>query len=222
MADGYESFAEFVEFAARVREISREEACVGVRLLRRIPRDRQNPMELYDDAEFLLRYRFSKQAVQQLLLTLPLQTNTDRRGCPVPPLLQLLVALRFYGAGTFQIVSGDLVNISQPTVSRIIARISTMIAGTLFPALVDLPNADEVPQVMRDFYAIAKFPGVTGCLDCTHVRIKSPGGDDAEVYRNRKGYFSINVQVREIQRTSRLDNKHHSHMRKKAFLPGVS
>ncbi len=33
-----------------------------------------------------------------------------------------------------------------------------------------------------------------GCVDGTHVRIVSPGGDDAEVYRNRKGYFSINVQ----------------------------
>ncbi|CAN7977082.1 unnamed protein product, partial [Ixodes persulcatus] len=39
------------------------------------------------------------------------------------------------------------------------------------------------------------FPGVTGCIDCTHVRIRSPGGEDAEVYRNRKGVFSLNVQA---------------------------
>ncbi|KAL1436913.1 hypothetical protein MTO96_049210 [Rhipicephalus appendiculatus] len=50
-------------------------------------------------------------------------------------------------------------------------------------------------RVMTDFYEIARFPGVTGCIDCTHVRIKSPGGEDAEVYRNRKGVFSVNVQV---------------------------
>ncbi|KAH7961883.1 hypothetical protein HPB52_013099 [Rhipicephalus sanguineus] len=47
---------------------------------------------------------------------------------------------------------------------------------------------------MEEFYRIANFPGVTGCIDCTHVKIKSPGGDDAEVFRCRKGYFSINVQ----------------------------
>ncbi|KAH7968614.1 hypothetical protein HPB52_010132 [Rhipicephalus sanguineus] len=47
---------------------------------------------------------------------------------------------------------------------------------------------------MEEFYKIGKFPGVSGCIDCTHVPIRSPGGDDAEVYRNRKGYFSINVQ----------------------------
>ncbi|KAH9371953.1 hypothetical protein HPB48_000572 [Haemaphysalis longicornis] len=152
-------------------------------------------MEEYNDVEFLRRYRFSKRAVQQLLAKLPLRENTDARGCPLPPLLQLLVALRFYGAGTFQVVTGDLVNVSQPTVSRVVARLSMMITATLYPALCKLPTATEVPAVMRQFYAIAGFPGVSGCIDCTHVPIRSPGGDDAEVFRNRKGYFSINVQV---------------------------
>nr|XP_050030029.2 putative nuclease HARBI1 [Dermacentor andersoni] len=48
---------------------------------------------------------------------------------------------------------------------------------------------------MEEFYTIARFPGVSGCIDCTHVPIRSPGGDDAEVFRCRKGYFSINVQA---------------------------
>lgn len=48
---------------------------------------------------------------------------------------------------------------------------------------------------MRGFYAIAGFPGVLGAIDCTHVAIQSPGGDTAEQYRNRKGYFSVNVQA---------------------------
>lgn len=34
-----------------------------------------------------------------------------------------------------------------------------------------------------------------GALDCTHVKIRSPGGDNAEMYRNRKNFFSINVQT---------------------------
>lgn len=39
------------------------------------------------------------------------------------------------------------------------------------------------------------IPDVIGLIDCTHVKIASPGGPDAELYRNRKGYFSINVQA---------------------------
>jgi len=36
---------------------------------------------------------------------------------------------------------------------------------------------------------------VVGSIDCTHIPIISPGGDNAELYRNRKGYFSINCQA---------------------------
>ncbi|KAH7985140.1 hypothetical protein HPB49_026584 [Dermacentor silvarum] len=189
-----DSFSEFVDFVNRAKEMDNE-AYSFVRPLQRNLRDRQNPMEFYSDQEFLARYRFSKATVLELLTMLPLHQNTDGRDCPVPPLLQLLVTLRFYGAGTFQIVSGDLVNVSQPTVSRVVTRVSKMIAATLFPALVKFPDAGKMHEVMHQFYIKATFPRVTGCIDCTHVRIKSPGGDDAEVFRNRKGYFSSNVQA---------------------------
>jgi len=56
-------------------------------------------------------------------------------------------------------------------------------------------TAEDSALVMRGFYNIAKFPGVLGAIDCTHVSIQSPGGHLAEQYRNRKGYFSINVQA---------------------------
>ncbi|KAL1473955.1 hypothetical protein MTO96_038341, partial [Rhipicephalus appendiculatus] len=58
---------------------------------------------------------------------------------------------------------------------------------------------------MVGFYRIAKFPGVTGCIDCTHIRIKAPGGPDGEVYRNRNGYFSINVQWSDLTLTVYTD-----------------
>ncbi|PSN30960.1 putative nuclease HARBI1 [Blattella germanica] len=44
-------------------------------------------------------------------------------------------------------------------------------------------------------HQIAKFPKVIGAIDCTHIRLQSPGGNTAEQYHNRKGYFSLNVQV---------------------------
>ncbi|XP_049269088.1 putative nuclease HARBI1 [Rhipicephalus sanguineus] len=156
-------------------------------------------MEAHNDTEFLCRYRFSKQAVIRLMEMLPLHPKDSERGHPIPPLLQLLIALRFYGAGTFQVVTGDLVNVSQASVSRINERLSRMIADTLFPQLVKLPNATEAAVVMEEIYAIAGFPGVSGCIDCTHVPMKNPGGEDAEVFRDRKGYFSINVQYIQLQ-----------------------
>lgn len=46
--------------------------------------------------------------------------------------------------------------------------------------------------LVKTCYIIA---GVVGCIDCTHVQISSPGGNDAELFRNRKQVFSINVQA---------------------------
>ncbi|XP_072144582.1 putative nuclease HARBI1 [Dermacentor andersoni] len=195
MAACYGILADFADFAGRVRNITEDEANRYLSPLRPRRKDRQNPTEVYNDAEFSWRYCFSKQVVLRLLEMLPLVPKDNDRGHLMPPLLQLLIALRFYGAGTFQVVTGDLVNVSQATVSRVIARMSKMIAETLFPQLVKFPNANDLASVMEEFYTIARFPSVSWCIDCTHVPIRSPGGDEAEVFRCRKGYFSINVQA---------------------------
>ncbi|KAH7964579.1 hypothetical protein HPB51_027187 [Rhipicephalus microplus] len=188
-------YASFVDYVLRVDELFGDvDDCVSIP--RQQLRDRLNPMEHFTDSEFLARYRFTKSSVKKLLECLPFEESCSNRGHPLPPVMQLLITLRFYGAGTFQVVMGDLVNVSQPTVSRVIERVSRLIAKHLFPAVVNFPNSDDrFRETMVEFYRIAKFPGVTGCIDCTHVRIKSPGGPNGEVYRNRKGYFSINVQV---------------------------
>ena len=41
---------------------------------------------------------------------------------------------------------------------------------------------------------MAGFPGVIGCVDCTHVRILAPTTNEHE-FINRKGQHSINVQL---------------------------
>lgn len=53
----------------------------------------------------------------------------------------------------------------------------------------------EQKQAMREFQAIRNFPGVLGAIDCCHIRIKKSGGDLAQYYINRKGFYSLNVQV---------------------------
>ncbi|KAM7309719.1 putative nuclease HARBI1 [Ixodes scapularis] len=182
------------EFASRASDLIFGNVYALPRVPRPSVRDGENPMERYNDGQFLARYRFTKGTVRELLATLPLQASADNRGLSLPPMLQLLVTLRFYGAGAFQIVTGDLVNVSQPTVCRTVGVVTRLIARHLFKKLVHFPDASQLNNVRREFFEIAGFPGVTGCIDCTHVRINSPGGDDAEVYRNRKGVFSINVQ----------------------------
>ncbi|CAI6371601.1 unnamed protein product [Macrosiphum euphorbiae] len=56
-------------------------------------------------------------------------------------------------------------------------------------------NDNEISDLQTRFHLKAKFPRCIGAIDCTHVKISSPGGDNAENYRNRKNFFSINVQT---------------------------
>jgi len=66
-------------------------------------------------------------------------------------------------------------------------------------------HVQDLHQVSRNFGITSKYnawifnvsglPGIVGAVDCTHIPIFSPGGEDAEIFRNRKGFFSINVQL---------------------------
>lgn len=107
---------------------------------------------------------------------------------------------------SFQTVCGDLVGLHQSTVCRIVGRVSRLLAGQLknvkhFPATGDMAELAK-----QQFHAIAGFPGVVGAIDCTHIPIQNPGGVHGEIYRNRKGWFSYNVQVRNKELTQCLIN----------------
>lgn len=87
---------------------------------------------------------------------------------------------------------------SQPTVGRIIKKICKNIA-LLLPQFIIFPSNTELGNVKSKFYQLARFPTVIGAIDCTHVRIKCPaknvGREMAGHYLNRKGFYSLNVQV---------------------------
>ena len=105
-----------------------------------------------------------------------------------------MLTLRYYATGTFQQACGDLCEISQPSASRIIKRVSEAIAR-LKNNYIQFPTADMLPQVKLDFWRICAFPNVVGTVGCTQIKIPCPGGENAELFRNRKGFFSLNVQA---------------------------
>ncbi|XP_046803856.1 putative nuclease HARBI1 [Lucilia cuprina] len=106
----------------------------------------------------------------------------------------LLLTLRYYASGNFLITVADYCGVSVMTASRTVKRVSKALAK-LYPKFIKMPKVTELKSNTNAFYNIAKFPKVFVSIDCTHIRIRSPGGNNAELYRNRKGYFSFNVQA---------------------------
>lgn len=162
----------------------------------RIFKNRSHPFESFDDAEFKNRFRFNKTSVMEILHKIGKNIEPrTRRNRAIDARLQILLALRFYATGGFQLTIGDHVNITKPTVCRVVKRVSIEIAK-LKPLYISMPTTRQKRlEVAAGFHDIAGLPRVLGTIDCTHVRIISPGGPNAELFRNRKGYFSINVQA---------------------------
>ena len=88
-----------------------------------------------------------------------------------------------------------MAGVSKATVCRVLHKVLHAIAMLRSEEVTFPTSRLEKATTMRDFHAIAGFAGVLGAIDCTHIAIQSRGGPHAELYRNRKGYFSINVQA---------------------------
>ncbi|XP_045500757.1 putative nuclease HARBI1 [Colias croceus] len=156
-----------------------------------------NGSDLYStlrDDEFLKRFRLSKRSatflLEKIIHNFP---NTFNRNA-VSPMNQLLCTLRYYATGSQLTACGDVIGAHESTACRILHRVTHAIAS-LYSEYIKMPvTVDEQNNVVAKFYDIAKFPRCIGAIDCTHIKFLSPGGDYAEIYRNRKGYFSINTQ----------------------------
>ncbi|XP_031348100.1 putative nuclease HARBI1 [Photinus pyralis] len=157
---------------------------------------RPNFLEEMDDLNFLKRFRLTKQATMSVLELIENQLEFENDlNNSVSPINQLLTTLLFYASSSHQINVGDYMCMNQSTVSRIVKKVSQQIAA-LRNQFIQMPTTpEEIISTQNKFYRVARFPRVIGCLDGTHVKIRSPGGEDSEVYRNRKSYFSINVQL---------------------------
>ncbi|PSN52639.1 hypothetical protein C0J52_08813, partial [Blattella germanica] len=96
--------------------------------------------------------------------------------------------------GSYQTVVDDTNGVSKATVCRCVRKVSDIISA-LRPTYITFPVQDEIQATIQKFYNIANFPGIIGTIDCTHIPVISPGGNMGEMYRNRKSYFSLNVQT---------------------------
>ncbi|KAJ3665528.1 hypothetical protein Zmor_001020 [Zophobas morio] len=170
-------------------------------IVQRIPRrrralkDRTNPFELYDEQEFKMRFRFNKETILWLrdILGAELEPTCNRRKS-ISALNQVLLTMRFLATGAFQQLVGDTFGVHKSTACIIIQRVVRKIAA-LKPQYIKMPTQAELQNVKLGFYRLRRMPNVIGAIDCSHIRIESPGGLEAEVFRNRKNYFSINIQA---------------------------
>ena len=153
---------------------------------RRVPRPirgRGNPLDNMSEGETLSRYRVNEEAIYNLCELLHEDlSHPSKRSNALPPMVQLLIALRFYASGSFQAVTGDVYTVSSSLSNHVNEFIK-------FPK-----ERAKLISIKEDYFDIAGFPNVIGAVDGSLVPIKSPGIDDEYNYVCRKGYHAINIQ----------------------------
>ncbi|KAK5642226.1 hypothetical protein RI129_000731 [Pyrocoelia pectoralis] len=162
----------------------------------RTVRDRRDPIDIYSDSEFRERFGFTKDSVLSLLEMIgPYLEHATDRNFALSPRLQLLCSLRIFRTGIYQLVAGDLINVHRTTAGRAFdAVINGLLA--LAPLYIAMPNTrQQCNAKKRAFYRLGGFPNVIGAIDGSHFRILCPPGNHNELFRNRKGFFSINAQI---------------------------
>ena len=115
-----------------------------------------------------------------------------RRGS-IPPETKLLGYLSFLRSGTFQWTIGNICGLAQGSVHNFIKEITDATLNFSHECILH-PIENKRIENMQNFYNIAKFPNIIGCIDGTHVAIKRPVKDEV-VFVNRKQFHSVNCQV---------------------------
>ncbi|XP_050064633.1 putative nuclease HARBI1 [Aphis gossypii] len=144
--------------------------------------------------EFVDFIRDEEECIQSLL-----QAFSQRKSS-LSPEVRVLVALRFYAQGSYQMsVAQDLtLAVCQKSVSNCVHIVTEAIVTNLAHQWIQFPSDDEIPLIRAQFYEKYHIHGVVGCIDCTHIYIASVPDDPIHreyMYVNRKNEHSINVQL---------------------------
>lgn len=132
---------------------------------------------------------FRKESFESLLGMLdPLLQHSSDMNRALSSQMQLLCAWRIFRTGTYQIIAVD------PLISTVLLTVRNSL-NALKPLYVSMPqNQENISRNKRKCYQIGRFPNVIGAIDCLHIPIHCPSGEQAELHRNCKNFFSINTQ----------------------------
>ena len=114
-----------------VRDMQQHREQIQAIRVQRLLRDHQDPFHLFDEEQFIRRFRFRKATVLDIINLISLDiTPPTRRHFAISAHVQVLLALSFYATGSFQVTLGDIgySQVHQSTMCRIIRQVSEALA----------------------------------------------------------------------------------------------
>ncbi|KAJ1181833.1 hypothetical protein NDU88_007032 [Pleurodeles waltl] len=148
-----------------------------------------------EERHLIITYRLDRATIQELCTQLePDLMSAIRHPTGIPPQVQVLSVLHFLTSASFQTTVAMASGMSQPMFSNVLSRVLSALLKHMRSYIV-LPQVEDLPTVKGDFYALGHIPNIRGAIDGTHVALVPPPHRSEQVYRNRKSYHSMNVQM---------------------------
>ena len=120
---------------------------------------------------------------------------TGHRGRPPVELRkEILLTLWILGNPECLCSVADRFDVCRATAYRVYRRVCKAIVRYLMDEFITIPTGQKAQVVMEAFEEKRGFPGVMGATDGTHIPIKAPKHNHDQ-YINRKGFFSVQLQV---------------------------
>ena len=153
----------------------------------------------YIPEDFRSHFRMSRHIVTVLEHLLAVHNdiphNTGHRGRPPVELgKQLLLSLWILGNPECLRSVADRFDVCRATGYRVYRRVCKAIVRHLMDEFITIPTGQKAQAVMEVFEEKRGFPAVLGAIDGTHIPIKA-SNHNHEQYINRKGFFSVQLQV---------------------------
>ena len=127
------------------------------RVLRRprVFRDLSNPLENLEEDEIYQRYRFSPASIYFILGGIHDRVESDTaRNRAIPPLIKLLLFLRYVATGAHLRLIGDSLNVSECTAGRAVKSVAQAIVD-VFMNCIKFPVGEMASRVKEGFRRIA-------------------------------------------------------------------
>ncbi|KAJ1116798.1 hypothetical protein NDU88_005003 [Pleurodeles waltl] len=147
-----------------------------------------------EDRHIIPTYRLDGATIQELCAQLePDLISPIRHPTDIPPLVQALSVLHFLASGYFHETVAMASGISRPMFSNVLTRVLSALMKHMRSYIV-FPQVSDLATVKSDFYAMGHIPNIIGAIDGTHIAFVPPQRNE-QVYRNRKSFYSLNVQI---------------------------
>ena len=138
--------------------------------------------------------RFGQQAINYITNLLCNDFVCDTKNFALIFGILVLIALRFLASSRFLQVIGDTFGVDKSTELLIVCNVCLALSKKQ-EQFICWPSNKKRETIKNGVYNMVNFPGVIGCINCTHILIQAPHLSDSYNVNRKCCHFIIALAI---------------------------